>query len=441
MAIIFHEDWELSNKGKKDAQRHREKIDDAIRRNARDVIGEESIITRKGKKIVRIPVRGLKDYRFIHGSSKGGGAGAGQGEGKAGDTIAKRAKQQQGEGGQRAGNQKGLDYMETEVEIDYLLKIMFEDLGLPWIEEKTKAMQVIPKGWRFKAISKIGIPSRLHKKRTMLEAIKRNIVLAATVMEETECDEETAYRALNMSYGDINDAILIIQENRVDPNVSPDLGITNEDMRFKKIEQNVEYHSNAVVIAMMDVSGSMYREKKYLCRSLLFWLTEFLKKSYEHVQIRFIQHTTEAHVVDEDSFFNKGESGGTACYTAFELANNMIDAEYPVNEWNVYCVYCGDGEDWDTDKTIKHIQAMLDKKINMLSYIEILLNGEYGYSGTVLAAIRKKWTFKTTRLKRTDFFKNEELKFLCSVIKDKTHIWPCLKSMLFEKRRKVKWKF
>ena len=30
MAIIVHDDWDLSEKGEKDAQRHREKIDDAM---------------------------------------------------------------------------------------------------------------------------------------------------------------------------------------------------------------------------------------------------------------------------------------------------------------------------------------------------------------------------------------------------------------------------
>jgi len=432
MGIIYHSDWGISDKGKKDAQRHREKIDDAIRKNARDVIGEESIITRKGKKIVKIPVRGMKDYRFIHGSKNG--AGAGQGEGKPGDIIAKRAKQ--GDPQKGAGQEKGIDYMETEVEIDYLLKIMFEDLGLPWIEEKTKARQLIPKGWKFKAISKKGIPPRLHKKRTMIETIKRNIVLVAAIMDETGCDEKTAYRALNMSFGDLNDALVLVKEGKVDPNENSDLMITDDDLRYKKIEQDIEYHSNAVVIAMMDVSGSMSREKKYLCRSLLFWMTEFLKKSYEHVQIRFIQHTTEAQVVNEDDFFNKGESGGTSCYTAFELANYMIDTEYPMDEWNVYCVYCGDGEDWDTSKTVVQIENMLNKKVNMLSYIEILLNGEYGYDGSLLNAIRKKWSFNPTRIKGTDFFKNESLRFLCSVIKSREHIWPCLKHMLFSKDNK-----
>lgn len=51
MAIIYHDSWDLSERGKKDAARHREKIDETIRKNVRDVISEESIITkREGKK-------------------------------------------------------------------------------------------------------------------------------------------------------------------------------------------------------------------------------------------------------------------------------------------------------------------------------------------------------------------------------------------------------
>ena len=61
MSIVVHDEWDFSEKGQKDAERHHEKIDDAIRKNVRDVIAEESIITKKRGKKVRIPVRGLKD--------------------------------------------------------------------------------------------------------------------------------------------------------------------------------------------------------------------------------------------------------------------------------------------------------------------------------------------------------------------------------------------
>lgn len=438
MGIVYHSDWDMSDKGKKDAERHQKKIDKAIRENARDVIGEESIITKKGKRKVRVPVRGLEDYKFVHGDDEGPKAGAGQGPGKPGDVIGRKEKQQQGQGDQ-AGTEQGKDYMEAEVEIDYLLQIMFEDLGLPWIEEKTAAKKLVPKGWKFETISKKGIIPRIHKKRTMMETVKRNIILASTIMEETGCDEKTAYRALNQTFCDLNDAIKLVEENKVDMKMPVDLMINNEDLRFKQIEEDVEYHSNAVVIAMMDTSGSMTREKKYLCRSLLFWLTEFLKKKYDHVDIRFIQHTTIANVVDEDTFFHKGESGGTYCYTAFEKANYMIETEYPLNEWNVYCVYVGDGEDFDTEKTIRYINDMLEKKINMLGYVEIDLENEEwaGMTGrTLLNAIKRKWSFKHHRDKSTDFYKNEKRRFLCSVIRNKTHVWPTLKHMLFEREKR-----
>lgn len=430
MATILHDSWDLSEKGQKDAQRHRDKIDKSIRENVRDVIGSESIITRKGKKKVKVTVKGLKDYRFIYGDTNS--AGVGQGEGKPGDIIDQKPKDIDGDG-QGAGQGEGDDVMETEVDIDYLLQIMFEDLGLPWIEEKTKANKLVPKGWKFETISKKGIMPRLHKKRTMMESIKRNILYVSEIVNETKCSRDDGNKALAQADGDINTAIKIIKDGAL-ANTERRIFIDDEDLRFKQIEEDVEYHSNAVVIAMMDVSGSMGPEKKYLCRSLLFWMTQFLKKKYDFVDIKFITHTTTAQVVDEDTFFHKMESGGTNCYTAFEKANYIIDTEYPLDEWNVYCIYVGDGEDWDNNKTITRIDEMLNKKINMLGYVEIdTEENPWNPGGTLINSIRKKWKFKNHRELETDFYKNTEKRFLLSVIRDKKHVWPTLKHMLFER--------
>ena len=138
-SIIQHDDWDLSDKGTKDAERHQEKIDDSIRKNMKDVISEESIITKKRGRKVRIPVRGLKDYRFVHGSNDGQAGGAGQGEGEPGDVIDSQPK----DGDGAPGDQEGIDYMEAEVDIDYLIEIMFEDLGLPNLQEKTRKEQLV----------------------------------------------------------------------------------------------------------------------------------------------------------------------------------------------------------------------------------------------------------------------------------------------------------
>ena len=58
-----------------------------------------------------------------------------------------------------------------------------------------------------------------------------------------------------------------------------------EDMRFKTWETSVQYQSNAVVVAMMDVSGSMGEFEKYIARSFYFWMVRFLRTKYTNVEI------------------------------------------------------------------------------------------------------------------------------------------------------------
>ncbi|MHA2219460.1 MAG: DUF444 family protein, partial [Candidatus Hodarchaeales archaeon] len=392
------------------------------------------------------PVKGLKDYRFIHGKKDkaGGGEGAGQGDGDAGDIIGREEKQGGKDPG-KPGSTPGEDYIETEVDIDYLIEIMFEDLGLPWIEEKIKASTLVPRGWKFETITKKGILPRVHKPRTMLEAIKRNELFAREIVDTTECEHEHALQALTQAKGDINKAIELVESDEVDRSLDSYVVIEDDDMRYKQIEEAYELHSNAVVIAMMDVSGSMTTDKKYLCRSLLFWLVEFLKKMYDYVDIKFITHTTEAKLVDEETFFHKGESGGTRCWSAIDKSIYLIDTEYPINEWNVYCIYVSDGDDWDTKKTITYIEELLKRQVNMFAYNEIDTSAVpttaaaqmlWGSSNSLIKEIKSKWSFTCRQEEGTEFCKNEDLHFLTSIIKSKEHVYPCLKHILFSKETK-----
>lgn len=441
MSIKSFDDWELSEKGHKDSERHRKKVDKSIRENFKDVIAEENIITkRKGRK-VKVPIKGLKDWKFVHGPSKDSDVvGSGSGDGKPGDIIKRINKKgnKPGEGG-KPGDKPGDDYIETEVDIDYLIEIMFEDLGLPFIKEKTKASQIIPKGWKFEAIVKKGIIPRLHKKRTMMESIKRTMMFIGEIIRETNCSEDDAKRALVQSFCDINDAIDIVQKSKIDKDIDPEtIFIEDEDLRFKQIEEDVELHSNAVVIAMIDTSGSMTTQKKYLARSMLFWMVEFLRKMYDNVDIRFIVHTTEAKIVDEKTFFYKAESGGTYCYTAFELANYLIDTEYPVSEYNIYPIYISDGEDWDASKTIKEMDNMLRREVNMLSYAQIEIDDGFGFGDNILDAMKSHYSFDKEKRdgNQNIFYTNIDKKIFVSIIKNKEGIFSALKHFLFDKESK-----
>jgi len=66
--------------------RHDKRVKEAIRKNLKELIAEENIITSDGRKLVKIPLRYLDQYRFRFGQM---GNGTGQGKGNIGDVIAR----------------------------------------------------------------------------------------------------------------------------------------------------------------------------------------------------------------------------------------------------------------------------------------------------------------------------------------------------------------
>ncbi len=201
-----------------------------------------------------------------------------------------------------AGKEAGYDYYEAEVTIDELAEMIFADLGLPNLEEKRQ--QEMERSVRFTDVRKKGPMPNLDKKRTILENMKRNAAKGEAKFKD----------------------------------------IKSDDLRFKVWEPTIKYQSNAVVIAMMDVSGSMGEFEKYISRSFYFWMVRFLRTKYNNVQIVFITHHTEAKEVTEEEFFNKGESGGTRVSSAYELALQIINERYNPEDWNIYPFHFSDGD-------------------------------------------------------------------------------------------------
>ncbi len=87
---------EYHNTGKdrsqEDRRRHRELVEDAIKKNISDIIAEENIIGQRKDKKIKIPIKGIKEYRFVHGTN-GEGVSSGSGEEERGDKIPKRQGQ------------------------------------------------------------------------------------------------------------------------------------------------------------------------------------------------------------------------------------------------------------------------------------------------------------------------------------------------------------
>lgn len=431
---IKKQDWELSQRGLKDAARHREKIKESIQRNIADIISDASIITRKKGQIVKVPIRGLKSYRFVYKREDSGGAGMGQGEGNKGDVIG-RQPAQDGTPGQ-AGDQPGVDFLETEIDIEELIEMMLQDLGLPNLQKKAFTEIATPKGWKFDSIEKAGIISHLDKKRTIREAIRRTTSFVGELQRRTGKPEGDCRKALALSKGDLAGAEKFLREGGPLEEIPDSITLFREDLRYRTLQRDMEYHSNAVVLAMMDVSGSMGTMKKYLARSFFFWLVEFLKQLYNQVQIRFIAHTTEAKLVDEHEFFHKGESGGTFCHSAYDLALHLIETEYNPVRWNIYPFHFSDGEDFEPDQTVASARRLFQSGVNVLGYGEI--QADPYTSSQLMDVFEREFNLKKHQFRGKDFeyFTSADaaIPFLGAVLRDKSHVYMALREFLRKER-------
>lgn len=430
---VKKQDWELSQRGLKDAARHREKVRESIRQNIAEIIGEESIITRKEGQIVKVPIRGVKSYQFIYKRESSGGVGVGQGKAGKGDAIGKQPSPD-GQPGQ-PGDRPGVDYLETEIEIEQLIEMMLEDLGLPNLKEKAFTETIIPKGWKQESIEKVGILPHLDRKRTLKAAVKRTATFVEALMKKTGQPKEACQMALAEAKGDLLTAEEILQKGRPEKPGEPLVRLYNEDLRYRVLERDIEYESNAVVLAMMDVSGSMTTMKKYMARSFFFWLVEFLKQLYKNVQIRFIAHTTEAKLVDEHEFFHRGESGGTLCHSALDLSVHLVETEYNPSRWNIYPILFSDGEDFEPMKSVASVQRLMQLGVNLVGYGEIEVD-PYSSSKLMETFSRELRLVRHAGRGGLTLYVGGEttVPFIGAVLQDKSHVYPALKEFLRKER-------
>src|SRR5690606_17392793 len=173
--------------------------------------------------------------------------------------------------------------------------------------------------------------------------------------------------------------------NPKDPIIVP----IKRDLRYRSFKPVVKPQANAVVIYMMDVSGSMGEEQKQIVRLTSFWINTWLKKHYKGLQTRFLIHDAAAKEVDEKTFFKTSESGGTLISSVYNLCKKIIDEEYPVNDWNIYPFHFSDGDNWSSEDTkfcTKLLKEDLLTKCNLFCYGQV--ESKYG-SGQFLKDLQK----------------------------------------------------
>ena len=372
-----------SDRSAGDRARHRQKVRDAIRKNISDVVADESIIGRSGEKTVKVPIRGVKEYRFVHGDNSPGVA-SGDGETEPGQVVG-RADQGQGQGAGPAGDAPGEDVYETEITLEELVEIMFEDLELPRMERKRLREVLSEAPTKRRGYRRAGVRAHLDRRKTARERVRRSVATRGG----TGADGGERFP------------------------------FHQDDLRYRRMRPEPKPHSNAVVVCLMDTSASMDTTKKYLARSFFFLLYQFVRTRYAHVELVFIAHDTEAREVTEDEFFHKGESGGTRISSGYEKAIEVIENRYHPSLWNAYAFHCSDGDNWpdDHEATLKAARGLADL-CNFFGYGEIKPQGLGYYGGSMIER----------------FGQIEADNFQPLLITGKEDIWPAFKKLLGRER-------
>ena len=307
----------------RDRSRFRDIVRGKIKNDLKRFVSQGEMFGRKGKDLISIPLPGIELPHFRFGDNSKTGVGQGDGE--------------PGEGAGQAGDQPGEHVLEVEVPLAELAQILGEELELPRIQPKGRSELIAPVG-RYVGIRRTGPESLRHAKRTLRAALKRQII-AGTFDPDDPC-------------------ILPIRRDR----------------HYRSWREKHAPENSAVVLYMMDVSGSMGKEQKEIVRIEAFWINAWLKSQYKSLEIRYIVHDAAAREVDENTFFHLRESGGTKISSAYELALRVMEDKYPASEWNVYPFHFSDGDNWssrDTERCVELLRSSILPRVNQFCYGQV----------------------------------------------------------------------
>ena len=334
---------------REDQSRFKSIIKGKVRDDFKRYVTNGELIGKREDEFVKIPIPRIDIPTFRYGP-KQNEQGVGQGEAGEGSGSG-----QAGSGKGEAGDQVGQHMIEVEISMEELADILGEKLELPRIQPKgTKNIETEKN--KYSGIAPVG-PEGLRKfKQTYKKALTRYI-----------------------SSGTYNPN---------DPVIIP----IRRDYQYRSIKKAPQPHTKAVVIYMMDVSGSMGDEQKEIVRLESFWINMWLKKHYKGLDTRFIIHDASAKEVDEDTFFKTSESGGTLISSAYKLCQQIIQADYSTSEWNIYPFHFSDGDNWSGEDTRICLSLLKDfflPNVNVFSYGQV--ESKYG-SGQFLKDLQKEFT-------------------------------------------------
>lgn len=368
-------DRRLNGKHKSAVNRQRfiNRFKKQIKTAVSDAINKRSITdVTSGEKVI-IPAKDVKEPHFQHGY---GGEREiilpGNKEFITGDKLQRPQNGEGGDGSNASNSGEGYDDFTFELSREEFLELFFEDLELPHLIKTEIAATPVYKVVRMGFTPK-GTPANINIIRSLKGALSRRIALS------------TPYRGKLKSLQEELDKLLATEDNHEAKILQEEIALLQRkiaaipfidtfDLRFNSHVKQIIPTTQAVMFCLMDVSGSMDKEKKDIAKRFFILLYLFLNHNYEKIDVVFIRHHTSAKLVDEQEFFYSRETGGTVVSSALELMKTIIMEQYPPSSWNIYAAQASDGDNWNADSP-RCCELLVDNimpYVQYYAYVEIM---------------------------------------------------------------------
>ena len=390
MSIVDRREYDR-NKSSANKKRFIDRYKRQVRKSVDEALGKRSIKESMDGGEITIDNGNISEPTFEHDSQSGKKEHVlpGNKEYSKGDSIEK-PQSGQGEGRGTEGSDdpsKGEDGFTFTLTKDEFMDLYFSELALPdFIKEglKTDYNYVT----RRAGYTKEGIPARLSIKKTMEAAIARRISTKGQI--KSKQDELMQYALDHGGWTpEMREEFQRLEKRK--PRYLDD-----EDVKYNHYKKFPKPIKHAVMFCCMDVSGSMGEYEKTLAKKFYILLYLFLEREYEHVDIRFIRHTTDAKECDEDEFFHSQETGGTVVSSGLVIMKEIIDKEYSDGKTNIYVAQASDGDTWgnDDDKVVDILKNGLLDAVQYYAYVQVehpsrvATKKEYGVAHDLLTLFR-----------------------------------------------------
>jgi len=365
------------NKSAVNRQRFLHRYKSQLKRAVADSVNRRSITDIASGEKVGIPSKDISEPVFHHGAGgtretvhpgnkefvtgdriqrPEGGAGGGAGQGRAG----------------RGG--KGEDDFVFELSKDEFLDLLFEDLALPNLV-RNQLVGATEFKYTRAGYTTAGAPNNIDVPRSLKGAIARRTALGAPYRGRLRALEAELAALLAEGLHETDPRVQALREeiDRLKTRLAALPFIDSFDLRYQSYVKQPEPTSKAVMLCIMDVSGSMDQVRKNLAKRFFILLYLFLQRNYDRIDLVFIRHHTVAQEVDEDEFFYSRETGGTVVSSALNLAYDILRERYDSSVWNIYAAQASDGDNWDSDSAIcrdilnEHLMPLM----RYYAYVEI----------------------------------------------------------------------